>query len=594
MSSTLKILFTLQLLFLGVACQNVQQESMSPQEYAEHVSEIIVDGTDFRFEPALQEFEQDGVHLYDFPSTEKGTFIARSVIDVEKVEGIDFGVYLAVNQQAGELEIMLDGEVVYENSINKDEYLNHVDYGLFEFHNKVPVIIEEGAHQLSIKFEPKDAGNTRVQISFIRSDNALSYPGVTLRSPSEIEELEHHGYWWIGPLPNNGNYKELTSINKTASELVAQEVKSTAGSMIRWDIPKLHLVKNLPGWLTYQNWHYSGGTFLDAMEKVGDQFSELDYHKYIEQHRDFIAENIDDIEEMRNDYGLIEGPFGHYFRASLLDDMGMQTVPYVNKLINTASDDRDTDGFEYQLTNRVIDHIMNKASRLPDGTFARFTPDSMSVWADDLFMGSVVLMKMSELTGEEKYMNEVVKQVIQFDNYLLNKEDNLYWHGYFSKTDERSSTKWGRANGWTMMTKTELLKMMPEDHPERQQILEIFKRHAQGLKAVQSQDGRWHQVLDDPDSYLETSATAMFIRAFAAGINEGWLQRDEFEESTMRGWNALTKQMDENGDITGIVRGTPIMFSDEEYKNWGTRKSDPRGLGALLYAAIEMDRLIMK
>ena len=144
------------------------------------------------------------------------------------------------------------------------------------------------------------------------------------------------------------------------------------------------------------------------------------------------------------------------------------------------------------------------------------------------------------------------------------------------------------------MTKTELLKVLPEEHPKRAEILNIFKRHAEGLKAVQSQDGRWHQVLDDPESYLETSATAMFVRAFAAGINEGWLSKDEFEESTIQGWNSLTKQMDENGDIIGIVRGTPIMFSDEEYQNWGTRKNDPRGLGALLYAAIEMDRLLTK
>lgn len=594
MSSTLKFLVVLQLIFMGISCQDVKQEKMTPQKYAEHVSEIIVNGTDFRFEPALQEFEQDGVYLFDFPSSEKGTFIARSVIEVEKSEDNDFSLFLAANQQAGELEIIVDGKSVYKNSRSKDEFLNHVDYGLFEFHNKVPLTVEDGVHQLIIKFEPKNAGNNRVQISFIRSDNALSYPGLKLRSPSEDEDLEHFGYWWIGPLPNNGNYTELTDINKTADELVTQEIKGKNGSTIRWDIPKLHLVKSLPGWLTYQNWHYSGGTFLDAMEQVGDQFSDLDYSNYIEQHRNFLADNIDEIESMRNDYGLIEGPFGHYFRASLLDDMGMQTVPYANKLIASNPDNRDPDSFEYKLTNRVVDHIMNKASRLSDGTFARFTPDTMSVWADDLFMGSIVLLKMTELTGDEKYLNEVIKQVIQFDNYLLNEEDNLYWHGYFSKTDEHSSTKWGRANGWTMMTKTELLKVLPEEHPKRAEILNIFKRHAEGLKAVQSQDGRWHQVLDDPESYLETSATAMFVRAFAAGINEGWLSKDEFEESTIQGWNSLTKQMDENGDIIGIVRGTPIMFSDEEYQNWGTRKNDPRGLGALLYAAIEMDRLLTK
>lgn len=579
-------------LLLSVSCSTTQEQEMTPKEFAKHVSDVIVKGTNFSFEPAIQEFEQDGVYLFDFPSDERGVFYARSVIEVEKVSENNFGTHLVVSHQAGEIEIMLNGVSIYKNSSGKDGHLNHVDYGLFEFEEKVPVSLTDGEHQFLIKYTPRKAGENRVHISFIRSDNALPFPDLELRSPSEKEELEHYGYWWIGPLANNANNQALTDPNKTEAELVIQEVKSTSGNTIRWDIPKLHLVKSLPGWLTYQNWHYSGGTFLDAMRQVGDQFSELDYSNYIEEHMAFLADHIDDIEQMRKDYGVIEGPFGHYFRASLLDDVGMQTVPYTNKLIAMDPEDRDPNSYGYRLTKRVVDHIMNDASRLPDGTWARFTPDTMSVWADDLFMGSIVLLKMAELTGEQKYLDEVVKQVIQFDEHLIDVPSGLYWHGWFSRNDEYSSSKWGRANGWTMMAKAELLKAMPSDHPKRTEILEIFERHSAGLLAVQSQDGRWHQVLDNPSTYLETSATGMFVRAFAAGINEGWLDRETYEVAAIKGWNAITKQIDENGDITGIVRGTPILFSDEEYENWSTRISDPRGLGGLLYAAVEMDRLL--
>lgn len=585
-------LLTAIFLLISVSCSTAQEQEMTPKEFAKHVSDVIVKGTNFSFEPAIQEFEQDGVYLFDFPSDEKGSFYARSVIEVEKVSENDFGIHLAVSHQAGDVEIMLNGESVYKNSSSKDWDLNHVDYGLFEFEEKIPVSITDGEHQLLVKFTPKKAGENRVHISFIRSDNALPFPNLELRSPSGKEELEHYGYWWIGPLGKNVNSQKLVDPEKTEAELVAQKVKSISGNTIRWDIPKLHLVKSLPGWLTYQNWHYSGGTFLDAMRQVNDQFSGLDYSEYMEQHMAFLAENIGSIEQMRKDYGVIEGPFGHYFRASLLDDVGMQTVPYTNKLIAMKPQDRDKKSFGYRLTTRVVNHIMNDASRLPDGTFARFTPDTMSVWADDLFMGSIVLLKMTELTGDQKYLDEVVKQVIQFDEHLIDEPSGLYWHGWFSRNDEHSSSKWGRANGWTMMAKTELLRAMPSNHPKRAEVLEIFQRHSAGLLAVQSQDGRWNQVLDDPNTYLETSATAMFVRAFAAGINEGWLDRETYEDAAIQGWNSITRQIDENGDITGIVRGTPILFSDEEYDNWGTRRSDPRGLGALLYASVEMDKLI--
>ena len=42
---------------------------------------------------------------------------------------------------------------------------------------------------------------------------------------------------------------------------------------------------------------------------------------------------------------------------------------------------------------------------------------------------------------------------------------------------------------------------------------------AQGVAAVQSGSGLWHQLLDKPDSYLETSASAMFTYAIARGVN---------------------------------------------------------------------------
>ncbi|MEQ9265061.1 MAG: glycoside hydrolase family 88 protein [Balneolaceae bacterium] len=577
-------------ILITLSCSEESAEKMTPEEFSSHVSDIIVDGTEFNFEPALQEFEQDGLYQIDFPSDKKGVYYARTVLEVEGSSDVDYGTYLAVTNQAGAIEVQLNGDVVYSNTSNEDGHFDYIDYNLFEFESLIPVQLTDGIHQLAIKFEPKVGSKNRIRFAFINDENGLRNSTVSLSSPSDLEELEHYGYWWIGPFANSSNDAALMDPELSANELIAQELTSAYGQPIRWDLPKLHLVKGLPGWLTYQNWHYSGGTFLDAMQEVGTHFEDLDYSEYISKHTAFIKENLDDIEQMRNDYALVESPFGHYFRFSLLDDMGMQTVPYVNSLLNELSEDRDKNSFEYELATRVTKHIMEDASRLDDGTFARFTPDTMSVWADDLFMSSIVLLKMYELTAENKYLDEVISQVLSFDQYLIDEPSKLYWHGFFSGSVEHSSTKWGRANGWTIMAKIEVLQTMPDDHPLRAEVLKTFTRHCEGLLAVQSKDGRWHQVLDDPSSYLETSATAMFVRGFATGMSEGWLDKATYEEAMERGWASLTRQYDEEGNVIGIVRGTPIMFSDEEYDNWGTRINDPRGLGALLYAAIAVDQ----
>ncbi len=574
---------------LFASCTSSSEENMTPKEFAKHVSDLIVDGTQFAFEPALQEYEQDGLYMINFPDNGSGVYYARTVIETEGIEDQDFSTYFGITNQAGKIEVYLDGELIYTKTSEKDGHFDYVDYGLFEYEAKVPVSLRDGMHQLAFKFRPEKAGNNRVYFTFVRSTDGLKNTAVSLRSPSEEEELQHFGYWWIGPFSHDAVGPELLAPSLSADELIAMELTSANGTMVRWDIPELHLVKGLPGWLTYQNWHYSGGTFLDAMNNVGNHYDGLDYSQYITEHMSFLKSHIGEIEQMRTDYGLIESPFGHYFRFSLLDDMGMQTVPYVNSLLAEAPEDRNRNSFEYQLAERVADHMMNDASRLPDGTFARFTPDSMSVWADDLFMSSIFLLKYYKLTGDQKYLDEVAEQVLNFDRYLIDEPSGLYWHGYFSGEGKHSSSKWGRANGWTIMAKVELLLAMPEDHPKRAEVLEAFKRHCEGLLEVQSDDGRWHQVLDDPNSYLETSATAMFVRGFARGAVEGWLDREAYAPAIEKGWASLTRQFNEEGNVIGIVRGTPILFSDSEYDNWGTRINDPRGLGALLYASIAVD-----
>lgn len=580
------ILLALLIAFSGSVQSQVHTQ---PRDYAQRVGDIIVNGTIFDFEAELQEFEQDGTHLYTFPDHGPGSYYAASSLEVGDLSQVDFGTKMGVTHSAGHLQVYLNGTLIFENRSSEFGHFVHADYGLIEYESIIPLELTEGIHAFNVKFTPQDDSDQRIYLGFMRGDNALKHPEIELLNPDhENEDLEPYGYWWQGPHPSGYDDVELISKSPTPVQIISKNYDGNS----RWNLPSPNLIVGLPGYLTYQNWHYSHGTFLDALAEIGDRFEGLDYDEYINQHLDFLSGHIDEIEDMRNEYGLVEGAFAHYFRFNLLDDMGMQTVPYVNRLIEAENPNIPDLAYERELSDRVTNHIMNVASRLEDGTFARFTPDTMSVWADDLFMGSIVLLKMYDHTGKQEYLDEVIKQVQNFDHYLKDEDTGLYWHGWFSRNEEYSSSKWGRANGWTMMAKVELLKRISKSHPEYSSVHKIFEDHSIALMNVQSEDGRWHQILDNPDTYLETSATGMFVRAFAEGVSEGWLDKEQFDASIVKGWNALTEQVNEDGDVIGIVRGTPIMFSDEEYDNWGTRRNDPRGLGALLYAALAMDRLL--
>jgi len=93
----------------------------------------------------------------------------------------------------------------------------------------------------------------------------------------------------------------------------------------------------------------------------------------------------------------------------------------------------------------------------------------------------------------------------------------LFRHSWY-ENNEHPAFYWGRGAGWGLMAAAELLSVLPPDHPSRGPVLAIFQRGARGAASVQSGVGMWRQLLDKNDSYLETSASAMFTFAIARGV----------------------------------------------------------------------------
>ena len=118
------------------------------------------------------------------------------------------------------------------------------------------------------------------------------------------------------------------------------------------------------------------------------------------------------------------------------------------------------------------------------------------------------------------------------------------------------------------------------------------------LVSVQnSTDGRWHQLMDIPTTYLETSATAMSVTALAKGVTHSWFgsQRvDKYIKAARAGWIGLVKAVNmTDGTVSGVCQGTGIMPNASAYAKRGDAFADsaPGGVGAVLLAAAAMDEM---
>jgi rhamnogalacturonyl hydrolase YesR len=242
--------------------------------------------------------------------------------------------------------------------------------------------------------------------------------------------------------------------------------------------------------------------------------------------------------------------------------------------------------------DRFADYVSHKQFRLKDGTLARHDPQPESVWADDMYMSVPFLAQMGKLTGEGRYYDDAARQVLQIANRLFNKQKGVYAHGWsVGNADYNPEFYWGRANGWCLMATVELLDVLPEKHPKRGEVLQLLRTQVKALAALQSPSGMWHQLLDKPDSYLETSCTAMFTYGIARAVNQGWVSPASYGPAALSGWNGLAACIGPEGRIEGTCIGTNYA-SDSAYYYRRPRKDDIHSYGPVLLAGAETIRLL--
>ena len=597
----------LMLATVGYAVGQVRVNKFDPLpgDIAARVANRIVEETTFDFIPALPHTLDEGYAYLDFHDSlgfvEKGLYFARSTVLINHQRSSHIlpdddpsTARLGVSHSAADVEIKLDGVVIYRKKTTASAPPKGVDYDRFVPADYVEIPASEATERhLSIKMAPAAKGSARIWIGFFAKSGAPLTSHIKLQPPMLEKAPEFMHFMVAGPI--DGKRKGLDSTHPLDNENLnfSVDYEGAEGKKVRWDLPRVHLFRKHADKLDYADWRYFTGTILDSLYQVTDAFEALDYQPYINRHMDFFLDKRPVIARERQTYGQLHSPFGHYFRYALLDDTGVAALPFAERLMRKYGADasRHSGDPDYKIARRAADHIMENVPRLDDGTFGRVNPVPLTVWADDMYMGTGILFRMAKAIDRPDYQAEAIKQILLINKNLLDQDAGVYWHGWFGGKQEHSSSKWGRANGWTIMAKTDALLVLDKSTKEYDALLKAFQVHARGLLKLQSTEGRWHQVLDNSETYLETSCSAMFIRAFAEGLRNGWLPRDEFAAATFRGWGAVTRQIRGTGHVEGIVKGTPIFFSDEEYNNHPTRLNDPRGLGAVLFMAASMERL---
>ena len=334
----------------------------------------------------------------------------------------------------------------------------------------------------------------------------------------------------------------------------------------------------------YNDWRYWNGVLNIAMTLLGERLNEPAYIEFARKNVAFSFDNYHYFEKRHKGEDKWNYPFGQFFIMKELDDCGAigASVIEVHR--------RDQQERYLAYLNQAAEHILKRQSRLEDGTLVRSFPHEWTLWADDLYMGLSFLSRIGEFTSEARYFDDAAQQVINFHKYLFDEQKGLMHHCWYSDVNRRGVAFWGRANGWALVAQVDLLDRLPQNHPQRDTLLALLRRHILGIAQYQSGEGLWHQLLDKVDSYLETSCSAMFTYTIARAVNKGYIE-PRYASIAQRGWEGVQSKIRPDGQVEGVCTGTVVSDDLVHYYRRPAPLNDVHGIGTILLAGAEVLRL---
>lgn len=220
-------------------------------------------------------------------------------------------------------------------------------------------------------------------------------------------------------------------------------------------------------------------------------------------------------------------------------------------------------------------------------------------WADGLYMVMPVMTKLYGVTGNGKYLDKLYEYIQYSDSVMLDKETGLYYRDgkyVYPKHKSANGKKdfWARGDGWVLAGLAKVLQDLPADSKYRDFFVDKYLNLAKGVAVCQQPEGYWTRSMLDPEHAPgpETSGTAFFAYGLMWGVNNSYLDAEQYMPVIDRAWKYLSEKAFQKSGRVGYVqpigeRAIPGQVVDAD-------SEADFGVGAFLLAACERVRYLEK
>jgi len=215
-----------------------------------------------------------------------------------------------------------------------------------------------------------------------------------------------------------------------------------------------------------------------------------------------------------------------------------------------------------------IDFLRNRALRFGDNVLQHTVSSKNDfpeqAWADTLFMAAFFMLRAAVIMEDEDLKNDALNQYYWHIKFLQDETTGLWYHGYehINKT-HMSGFFWGRANAWAAYTMSQVGRVLPAWYlyPKSMDVFGSLNEQLSNIKLLQTENGLWRTLLDDPESYEEISASCGIAASMAARGNPLHLKYIK------KALDGVLANITPDGKVQNVSGGTAIMRDREGYMN---------------------------
>ena len=203
--------------------------------------------------------------------------------------------------------------------------------------------------------------------------------------------------------------------------------------------------------------------------------------------------------------------------------------------------------------DRLYQYCKTEAPRNAEGTVYHLN-NRRELWSDSIYM----LPPFLAAYGDH---DDCMKQLRGYRNVLWNKDKNLYAHRWSDDRNAFVNPKcWGGGNGWAMASFAIVYELLPDNLPDyKKEVSSYLQELTEGLMPHLRADGLFHDIVDEPDSFVETNLSQMAAFGIYKGIRLGALETGYLSQANkMRA--AATSKIDKYGYVQDAC-GSPHFKS---------------------------------